>query len=295
MQASVFLQRLSSAARCLRSSMLRPSNIFQTTASSRISARPLPRSFITHGVGASAAARKMVFTSLRPLVHAAPDTFNVDLLPLLSPSPSPSPSPSSVIITPRPDGVDVHRAGHTAFVPLLWLRDHCTSPAVFDAKTNSRLAPVPLTADDWVARDIAVERNIDGQWLRVAWRDGRKSSYSADWLAATVLPPMQCTPAVCGDFLKELPVIWEAQPLQSSVARMSEGNLPSVSNTALAHPAGMLRACSYLHRFGALFVDELEASESGTRAMIERFGVLRNSMFGSFWTFEANGAMHDLA
>jgi hypothetical protein len=92
---------------------------------------------------------------------------------------------------------------------------------------------------------------------------------------------MQCTPAVCGDFLKELPVIWEAQPLQSSVARMSEGNLPSVSNTALAHPAGMLRACSYLHSFGALFVDELEASESGTRAMIERFGVLRKLDLGN--------------
>jgi hypothetical protein len=57
----------------------------------------------------------------------------------------------------------------------------------------------------------------------------------------------------------------------------------------------MLRACSYLHRFGAVFVDELEANESATRAMIERFGVLRNSMFGSFWTFEANGAMDDLA
>jgi hypothetical protein len=76
---------------------------------------------------------------------------------------------------------------------------------------------------------------------------------------------------------------------------LSEENFPTVSNSTLARPSGLLRACSHLHRFGAVFIDELEASEDATRIMIERFGVLRNSMFGSFWTFEANGAMEDLA
>ena len=292
MQASVFLKRLTNAERSLRSSLLRSSNILQTTASSpRLSLRLSPRSFTAHGVVAPAAHKHLSIPPL-PLTNTAPDSSSTGVLDLPPPRTfSRAPSPSSVTVTTRPDGVDVHQAGHTAFVPLLWLRDHCTSPAVFDAKTNSRLAPVPLAADDWVARDMA----IDGAWLRVTWRDGRKSSYSADWLAATVLPQVRSTPLVSGDFLKERPVIWEGQPLDSAVARMCEGNLPTVSDTALARPAGMLRACSYLHRFGAVFVDELEANESATRAMIERFGVLRNSMFGSFWTFEANGAMDDLA
>ena len=76
---------------------------------------------------------------------------------------------------------------------------------------------------------------------------------------------------------------------------MSQSCFPTVSNGDLALPAGILAACSHLHHFGFVFVDKLEASESATRAMIERFGVLRNSMFGAFWTFEANGAMDDLA
>jgi hypothetical protein len=76
---------------------------------------------------------------------------------------------------------------------------------------------------------------------------------------------------------------------------MSEGNLPTVSNNALARPSGILRACSFLHRFGVVFIDDLEASEIATRSMIERFGVLRNSMFGSFWAFQADSAMDDLA
>lgn len=76
---------------------------------------------------------------------------------------------------------------------------------------------------------------------------------------------------------------------------MSEGNLPTVSNNALARPSGILGACSFLHRFGVVFIDDLEASEIATRSMIERFGVLRNSMFGSFWAFQADSAMDDLA
>jgi hypothetical protein len=76
---------------------------------------------------------------------------------------------------------------------------------------------------------------------------------------------------------------------------MSEASLPTVSNPALASPAGILLACSHLHRFGVVFIDDLEASESATRTMIERFGVLRSSMFGAFWTFQADSAMDDLA
>jgi hypothetical protein len=198
-----------------------------------------------------------------------------------------------VIIALQPDGVEVRREQHSAFVPLRWLRDHCTSPAAFDSKTNSRLSLIPLSPDDWTTRDMSVD--VDGACLRITWRDGRNSTYSADWLAATVLPDMRNLQLAPGDFLKELPTVWEGRPLLSGVASMSEENFPTVSNNALAHSVGVLRACSHLHRFGAVFIDDLEANETCTRAMIERFGVLRNSMFGDFWTFEANNAMDDLA
>jgi hypothetical protein len=288
MQASFVLKRLSRATHTLRSSLLRTTSIFRTTASSRLSCQPLPRSFINSGAAASLAPQ-------HSLVNEAPQArLALDSQPFTHQSPPPaSPSSSSVFITLQSDGVVVCRSQHTAFVPLRWLRDHCTSPHAYDAKTNSRLSPIPLSAHDWAARDIAVDS--DGAHLRITWRDGRKSTYSAGWLAATVLPKTHSSQLSPVDFLKESPILWEGQPLLSAVASMSEANLPTVSNRALALPAGILRACSHLHRFGVVFIDDLEASESATRAMIERFGVLRNSMFGAFWTFQADSAMDDLA
>ena len=186
---------------------------------------------------------------------------------------------------------------HSAFASLRWLRDHCKSPHVYDAKTNSRLAPVPLSSHDWRARDVAVD--MAGTSLRITWADGRSSTYSAQWLAQTLLPKhtQPASQLKQSDFLDQPAVVWQGQSLlpASSSMSMSHGSFPTVTNSDLALPSGFLAACSHLHRFGFVFVDELHASENATRTMIERFGVLRNSMFGAFWTFEANCAMDDLA
>ena len=284
MQASVVLK-------CLRPSLLRSANALQTTAVSRLSVRPLPRSFIAHGAALPSAVRSPLspppFASLADLIA---DSRSATATQPCTSSSSPS---SAVSITLLSDGVNVCCNQQSAFVPMRWLRDHCTSPAVYDAKTNSRLSPIPLSADEWAPHDIALDSA--GACLRITWRDGRKSSFAADWLAATVLPQQFRSRIAPSDFLKDPPVLWEGKPLSSTAALLSEENLPTVSSSALAHPSGLLRACSHLHRFGVVFVDELEASEIATRTMIERFGVLRNSMFGAFWTFEANGAMDDLA
>jgi hypothetical protein len=284
MQASAFLK-------CMRTSLARSANSLQSTALSRFPVRAVPRSFIAHGFAEPTIRSALQPPPLTRVAVAAPDSRQAATAQDCKSFTVPS---STVSITLRPDGVTVHRHDQTAFVPLRWLRDHCTSPAVYDAKTNSRLSPIPLSVDEWVPVDIAVD-SLDAS-LCITWRDGRRSSFSADWLAATVLPPQHASHVAPDDFLNERPVPWEGKtPSRSSVASFSEENFPTVPNSALARPAGVLRACSYLHRFGAVFIDELEASEAATRAMIERFGVLRNSMFGSFWTFEANGAMDDLA
>jgi hypothetical protein len=276
--------------KCLRTSLARSANSFQTTAISRLLVRALPRSFIGLGV-ALPETRSLLRPSFTSAADATPDSRMATAVQHFKASSAPS-SAASIIL--RPDGVTVSRDEQTTFVPLRWLRDHCTCAAVYDAKTNSRLCPIPLFANDWVPRDIIVD-SLSASF-RITWRDGRKSTFSADWLADTVLPAQHGSRVAPDDFLKELPVSWEGKiSSHSSVTCLSEENFPCVSNIALARPAGVLRACSFLHRFGAVFINELEASEVATRTMIERFGVLRNSMFGSFWTFEANGAMDDLA
>lgn len=291
MQNHFLLKRLSCAARSLRTHVQRTTNILQTTAASRLSAHPLPRSFINSGAVVPTATRNTSLAPIYSLVGEALESCTVRVSQLCK-YPSQSDPISSVVISLKSDGVEVRHGQRDAFVPLRWLRDHCTAPVAYDAKSNSRLSLVPLSADEWAARDMQVDD--DSACLRITWRDGRKSTYSADWLAATVLPkmPSKCVP---DNFFTEPPVIWESRPLHSAVACMSEGNLPTVSNNALARPSGILRACSFLHRFGVVFIDDLEASEIATRSMIERFGVLRNSMFGSFWAFQADSAMDDLA
>lgn len=299
MRATVSLMHLSHATRLgfrashtQRLSMLRPTNALQPASSPRPSARPVPRSFIAVGAAPPPTAHHHLRTAT--LLSPAKDSpdFCSDPVPSIHASTPPLSSTSATIV-PQSDGVLVRLQQRSAFASLRWLRDHCKSPAVYDVKTNSRLAPVPLSSHDWQARDVAVDHG--GASLHITWSDGRRSSYSALWLAATLLPKQPASQLEQSNFMDQAPVVWEGQPLLPAASSMPRSSFPTVSNRDLALPSGFLAACSHLHRFGFVFVDELPASESATRTMIERFGVLRNSMFGAFWTFEANCAMDDLA
>jgi hypothetical protein len=282
----MFLKNFTSAALFFPRCSL---HILPTTACFRQSVHWFRRNGICHNVTATPCFRHHFSDSAAP----PPVPTSHDLFAGEDPSHRASSSTSPVIIVERHDGLDVRLKDRTTFVPLQWLRDHCTSSAVYDAKTNSRLSPVPLCAEEWQVRKITVDP--DGTFLRVIWSDGRKSSYNVSWLAATVLPKKHIAAPAPHDFLNAPPQKWEGRPVNPEIFCMSECSLPTVSNAILELPSGFMRACAYLHRFGVVFIDQLEASESATRAMIEHFGVLRNTLFGSFWTFEANGAMDDLA
>lgn len=182
----------------------------------------------------------------------------------------------------RGDGIEVRwRDGSApARFPLVWLADHDHAPESLHPETGQRLVDTAAIPPDLRAASLALTE--DGALLTVAWQGGRPASR----LPAVFLHAMA---AVGGR---------EPAPARTPWARRDlEGALPSVAHAAVmaADGDGLRRWLEAVERHGFALVTGTPATPEATRALVERVGYIRHTIFGGFWDFTANMAFKDTA
>jgi trimethyllysine dioxygenase len=171
-----------------------------------------------------------------------------------------------------------HSATQTRF-PALWLRDNCQTPDCLHPETLQRQVDVfAFEAPVLAASAEAVE---GGRTLALTWRhEEHVSRLSADFLHAM---------AVDEGAESATHHLWTRPDFP-------EGGLPSVAYEAvMAGDRGLRDWLEGVERFGFCLVEGVPPTAEATRALAERVGYLRQTIFGDFWDFTADLARADTA
>ncbi len=179
---------------------------------------------------------------------------------------------------PAPEGCEItwREGGNSDLFPWLWLRENCPCPACYNAKTHQREVFTAELPSDIVGDEVAVVD--DGAGLRIAWsHGGHESRYDAAFLHDLRRPRN----GAAGPTRR----LWDA-----SVA----DELPAQPRAAvMAEDGAGLRAClEAIERFGFCYVREVPPTLEDTRAVVERVGYIRESIFGGLWSFSAEAMEH---
>ncbi|MFO1056442.1 MAG: trimethyllysine dioxygenase [Dongiaceae bacterium] len=163
--------------------------------------------------------------------------------------------------------------------PLIWLADHDHAPESLHPDTGQRLLDTAAIPPDLKAAGL--ELRDDGALLTIAWQGGRAPSR----LPARFLHAM----ALAGGA--------EPEPARTLWSRRDlEGRLPTVPHEAVMDTDdGLRRWLEAVERYGFGLVAGTPATPEATRALVERVGYIRHTIFGGFWDFTANMAFKDTA
>lgn len=162
----------------------------------------------------------------------------------------------------------------------LWLRENCRAPHSYDPRSCQRLVDTFALPRDLRAKAVALGGG--GEWLEVAWdRDGHPPSrYSARWLKAAV-----------ESFRRG-----EGGARRTWARADIEARVPCLGYAAvMANEAGLLRLLEAIERDGFALIAETPVSAAATRALAERIGYIRETVFGGFWELTADQSRGDSA
>ncbi|MBP5857876.1 trimethyllysine dioxygenase [Marivibrio halodurans] len=173
--------------------------------------------------------------------------------------------------------------GATRRFPALWLRDHCETPESLHPDTLQRQVDVFTFEQLILAREAAVTDG--GRVLTVRWRnEDHESVLSLDFLRRLAEEGEASEAPLCAPVLWPDAGVWDVDAL------------PSVPHAQVMDGDEGLRAwLEAVARDGFGLVDGVPATPEATRALAERVGYLRQTVFGDFWDFTANLARADTA
>jgi len=174
----------------------------------------------------------------------------------------------------RDDGLVLRwQDGAESRFPWFWLRDHGQDPASLDPKTLQRRVDTFALADDLRASGASVL--AEGRALEVRWPDGDAASrFDADFLAAMATPA--AAPARR---------LWSAgQPLPQEAP---------VAYAEIETGGGLRRCLERLQRDGFVVISGAPTDEASARRLFNRFGYIRETIFGGLWSLSAEIKEHD--
>ncbi|XP_005107531.1 trimethyllysine dioxygenase, mitochondrial [Aplysia californica] len=163
-------------------------------------------------------------------------------------------------------------------IPFVWLRDHCRSERYYNHATYQKNPDAELLERDLVPDELSVTDGNSG--LRITWRDGHTSEFSAKWLQENFFPGR--AGGVAGRRL------WNSADIQSELPRVSHAE-------HMESEAGLRKTLSNLITHGICLVDGAPASLDGTQAVVERVCFVQRTIFGEMWSFSSNAARSDTA
>ena len=174
------------------------------------------------------------------------------------------------------DGVVVRIGDLSMALSWTWLRDHALDEASFLASAQQRLVtPVTIAT----AGPGQATAGLDG--LEVSWPDGPTTTFSPEYLGRLVDPvtAVQAGPA---------PEPWTAAGVAEHLLRMPYEEFAAGTD-------GLATALDHLWRHGVITLTEVPVDAEVTRAVLERIGYIRSTIFGDLWEFSSDGGYDDTA
>ena len=176
------------------------------------------------------------------------------------------------------DGVTLQIDGVGRRFSWTWLRDHARDPASYRADAHQRLVPADVVAA--AGRGVAqIDPRTDA--LVVRWPEVT-AEFTADLLAAMGTPG-----AMYGEVGRPSEP-WSGSDLGARLERISHHELVDTE-------AGRRRALYAYGRDGVIVVTDVPLDLAATRAVLERFGYVRRTLFGDVWEYGSDGALDDTA
>jgi trimethyllysine dioxygenase len=173
-------------------------------------------------------------------------------------------------------------SGAESRFPWFWLRDHGQDPESLDPATLQRR--VDTFALDEAIRGEGCAILEDGRALAVVWpgTEGPRSRYSADLLATMA---------------GLLPEAIAAQPGRQPRLWSAAGGLPAQEPVPYGEVGkgtpGLRRCLEQLQRDGFVVIEGAPTDEASARALFNRFGYIRETIFGGLWSLSAEMTEHD--
>ena len=163
----------------------------------------------------------------------------------------------------------------------VWLRDNCQCPQCYSPIQNQRHThPLHLSS---ALQPVSISQSSTDLSLSIRWPDGHQSCYSAEWLLQhTYDGSTEESRSVKVPFTKDVrgkPLLW---------GKEVESHLPRVTyQSILDSDEGFLEWSSLVDIYGFCFVDETPLDLESMQALVNRIGLVRNTLWGSYYVLGA--------
>lgn len=170
------------------------------------------------------------------------------------------------------------RDGVRLELPWVWVREHSHDPSTFHPSTNQR--EVHTAELDPDLRGAAAR--VDGGNIVVAWTHDEPDSVLPLSFLATV---GDGRPSGRPDDAR---VLWDRATIEANWPTVDHGRVMSSDD-------GVCEWLGLIDRYGFCIVEGTPATAAATKALIERIGYVRETIFGGFWEFEPDLSRDDTA
>lgn len=169
--------------------------------------------------------------------------------------------------------------GITTEYPWIWLRENAHDEATLHPVTlqrNIHTASIP--------RDIAATSvETAGEDLSIAWNDGDESTIPVAFLAEFRVPDEPADSVSLGIE----PILWDAETIKPTPSTPYD----DIMNT----DEGMIDWLTKVLQYGFALAIGVPATTEATKELLEKAAYIRQSIFGGFWSFEADMSKADTA
>lgn len=166
-----------------------------------------------------------------------------------------------------------------AVLPWLWLRENCPCPACYNDKTHQREVDTAGLPPEIAGAGLRAPE--DGTALEVTWsHGGHESRYPAKLLRDLCA----ADESAAGARPERFP--WDAAGIAERVPALPHDRVMADEGS------GLLELLDSIDRIGFGFVRGVPATLEDTRALVERIGYIRETIFGGLWTFSAEAMEH---
>ncbi|KAF1765020.1 hypothetical protein GCK72_004971 [Caenorhabditis remanei] len=158
-------------------------------------------------------------------------------------------------------------------MPLVWLRDHCSSTKYYHFQTNQRKSNcTDLTSLAKIKNENDVRVNRDDSSMVIDWIDGHRSFYEIGDIIGK------------GKKKKEVAIekvidLWDSKTLKE---------VPRISKSNLSLPEFSVK----LFKYGVVIIDDVEGTAEATEQLCKSLVPVHDTFFGQFWVF-SNSASED--
>ena len=182
---------------------------------------------------------------------------------------------------PRPDGsgVDVSVDGERRRFTWTWLRDHARDPGSYYAAGAQRLVSAATVE---AAGPATARVTPDGAALEVEWPEGPHCSFPATLLAEVGPTSRSAHP------IRDRQVPWTRAERHGDLCRVDARDL-------LDDESAVGVALDAFSRDGVFLVVGIPTHLEATRAVLERIGYVRRTIFGDVWQYASDGGYDDTA